>query len=64
MNAQNFSKLAAVIFALIAILQLTRAVAGWPVTSGATEIPIWLSWLAAGVAAGLAWVGYRASRTP
>ena len=62
MSAQIFSKFAAIIFAAIAILQLIRAISGWPVTIGEASVPIWLSWIAAIVAAGFAWMGYRASR--
>ena len=62
MTARNFCLLAAVIFAIIAILQLARAIAGLPVTVGNITIPIWLSWIAAMVLAGLAWLGYQASR--
>ena len=62
MNAQRFSMLAAVVFAVVAILQLARALGGWPLTVGETEIPIWLSWIAVIAAAGLAWLGYRAAR--
>jgi hypothetical protein len=61
MTARNFCILAAVIFAIIAILQLVRALIGWPVTVGNITVPIWLSWIAAIVAAGLAWFGYQAS---
>ena len=62
MTARNFCLLAAVIFGIIAILQLARALSGWPVTIGDNTIPGWLSWIAAIVAAGLAWLGYQSSR--
>ena len=35
------------------------AVAGWPVTVGGMEMPIWPSWVAFVVAAGLAWLGFK-----
>jgi hypothetical protein len=63
MNTVDYSRLAAVIFAIIAVLQLLRAVLGWPVTVDATSIPVWASWLACVVAAALAWLGFSASRT-
>lgn len=62
MTAKNFSLLAAVIFTVIALLQLTRAIAGWEVSVGTTVMPIWPSWIAAVVAGTLAWLGYGASR--
>jgi hypothetical protein len=56
MTAKSYSVLAAVIFAIIAILQLVRAVSGWPVTVHDIGLPLWASWVACIVAAGLAWV--------
>jgi hypothetical protein len=47
MTATNYARLAALIFAIVAVLQLARAVSGLPVTIGATtSIPIWASWIA------------------
>jgi hypothetical protein len=63
MTAKNYSRLAALIFAIVAVLQLARAISGWPVTIGTTiSIPLWPSWIACGVAAVLAWLGFEASR--
>ena len=61
MTAANYSLLAAVIFALVAILQLVRAVKGLPVTVGQTSVPIWASWIACGVAGIVASLGFAAS---
>jgi hypothetical protein len=61
MTAANYSLLAAVIFALVAILQLVRAAKGLPVTIGQTSVPIWASWIACGVAVILASLGFAAS---
>jgi hypothetical protein len=58
MTAKTFASIAAVIFTIIALLQLTRAVSGWDVTIDATVIPMWASWLAGLVAATLAWLGF------
>jgi len=63
MSAKDYSRLAAIIFAIVALLQLVRAVSGWPITIGATtSIPLWASWVACVVAAVLAWFGFNASR--
>jgi hypothetical protein len=43
MTAAQYSLLAALIFALVALLQLIRAVMSLPVTAGQTSIPIWAS---------------------
>jgi hypothetical protein len=63
MTAQSYTRLAAVIFAIIAVLQAARAIGGWPVTIDGTSVPIWGSWIACAVAAGLAWLGFSAWRT-
>jgi hypothetical protein len=62
MTASHYALLAALIFALVAVLQFVRAVGGLPVTVGQTSIPIWASWVACAVALILAWLGYAASR--
>ena len=36
MTAKSYSRLAALIFVVVAALQLIRAVSGWPITVGAT----------------------------
>ena len=56
----SYSRLAGVVFALVAVLQLARALAGWPVEVGKTRIPVWASWVAFVIAAVLAWNGITA----
>jgi hypothetical protein len=62
MTATQYSLLAVLIFALVAVLQFLRAISGLPITIGRTSIPIWASWVACGVAIVLAWLGYAASQ--
>ena len=62
MVASNYSHLSAFIFTLVAVVQLVRAVKGWPVTIGTTSIPVWVSWVVCVVAAILAWLGFAASQ--
>lgn len=62
MTAKSYAILAAAIFAVVALAQLLRAISGWPVTVGTTEMPLWPSWVAFVVAGLLAWLGYSASR--
>ena len=62
MSATSYSRLAGAIFALVAILQLARSLSGWPITIGNITIPLWASWVACVVAAGLAWFGLTASK--
>ena len=55
MTAKSYSRLAALIFTVVATLQLIRAVGGWPITVGATtSIPLWASWVACVIAGVLA----------
>ena len=47
MTAKNYALLAALIFAIIAALQLVRAIGGWPINVGTTfSVPVWASWIA------------------
>ena len=62
MTATSYSRLAGAVFAVVALLQLVRTVAGWPITIGDMTLPLWPSWVACVVAAGLAWLGLTASR--
>ena len=57
MDAKSYSRVAAIIFAVIAILQLVRALSGWELTLNGAAIPLWASWLASVVAGALAWLG-------
>jgi hypothetical protein len=61
-TAKNYALLAAIIFTIIAVLQLARAIGGWPATLGNFSMPVWPSWIACGVAAVLAWLGFNAAR--
>ena len=63
MKATSYAMLAATLFAIISVLQLVRALAGWPVTVGGAMIPVWASWIAFVVAGALAWIGFIAART-
>jgi hypothetical protein len=56
----SYSRLAGAIFAIVAILQLVRALANWPVTIGLTAIPVWASWVAFVIAGVLSWIGITA----
>jgi hypothetical protein len=58
-----FTALAIVIFSLIALLQLLRVALGWEVTVNGALIPIWASVIACVVAAALAFMLWRETRT-
>ena len=54
------SLVAAAIFAIIALLQLLRALLGWEITLNGAQIPLWASWFAALVAIMVSWLGFTA----
>ena len=62
MEAKSYSRLAAAIFGIIALLQLVRALSGWDITLNGMPVPVWSSWLACGATLVLAWLGFTASR--
>jgi hypothetical protein len=61
MSTRSFCLLAAAVFGLVALLQLVRAILGWPITIDGYTVPVMASWIAAVVAAALAWLGYKAA---
>lgn len=61
MTASSYARLAAVVFAIVAVLQIARAVMGWPVLIDSVDVPTWASWAAAVVATALAIIGIAAS---
>jgi hypothetical protein len=60
MTTQSFSRLAAAVFALGALAQLSRALIGFNMVAGSTMVPLWASWIAAIVLGLLAWAGFMA----
>ena len=60
MRPRSFSLTAATVFAAIALMQLARSIFGWDVTVNAYAVPLWLSWVAFIVAAGLSYFGWKA----
>lgn len=60
MTTQSFTRLAAVIFALGALAQLSRALIGFNMMAGSMMVPLWVSWIAAIVLGLLAWAGLMA----
>jgi hypothetical protein len=57
-----FSSIAALVFALVALLQLLRLVMGWSVIINGVTIPLWASAIACLVAALLAVTVWREAR--
>ncbi len=62
LTPDDFSKLAAVVFALGALAQLGRTLYGMPMMAGSMMVPFWASWIAVIFFGGLAWLGFTARR--
>jgi hypothetical protein len=62
MEAKTFCLVAGVIFAVVAVFHLVRIVMDWSVIIGNWSIPMWVSWVALIVAAGLSFLGLRLSQ--
>jgi hypothetical protein len=63
MTAKTYSLLAAIIFTVVALVQLSRAaLLGFQIIVGSHTIPVWGSWIAFLVAGALAWLGFSAAR--
>jgi hypothetical protein len=51
-----------IVFGIVAIFQLVRAISEWPVQIGPYAIPVWFSWIAFVVAGGLSVWAFRSQR--
>lgn len=60
MSARGYARLAAVVFTIVAVLQLLRALTGFEIAVGGEVMPLWPSWVAAVVAGFLAYLGFTA----
>jgi hypothetical protein len=58
----TFTYIAAVVFALMGAAHVYRIVSPFTVTLGATEIPMWVSYVAVVVTFGLGWMLCREAR--
>ena len=57
-----FITIAAVVFTLIALMQLLRFILSWEITVNGVIVPVWVSGIASVVAAGLAIMLWRETR--
>ena len=60
-NVKPFSQIAAVVFGLVAVMQLVRLLMGWSVLINGISIPLWASVIACLGAAALAVMVWRES---
>ena len=58
-----YKNVSGVVFALIALAQLIRAILRLPVQVGGLMIPIWFSLIAAGITGGLAIWAFQSTRS-
>jgi len=58
MKQKTYFIIAAIIFLIVAILHLLRAISGLPLIFGVWELPLWLSWIAFIIAGFMSYVGF------
>ena len=59
MTQKNFSLIAGIIFAIVALVHLLRIAQGWDIAIAGMLIPMWISWAGFFVTAILAYFGLR-----
>ncbi|MBI2137588.1 hypothetical protein HYU12_03655 [Candidatus Woesearchaeota archaeon] len=62
LSQKGFSLVAGIIFLVIAVLHLLRAVLGWSAVIGSFNVPVWFSWIAVFAAAFLAYSGFKLAK--
>ena len=62
MPGPSFNKVAAAIFALVALAHAARLALALPVQLGTMSIPVWISWAGVFVAGAMSVWGFRSSR--
>lgn len=62
MKPRTYSLVTAIIFVLIALLHGLRLLRGWFAEIGGWEVPMWLSWIAFGIAGYLAYSGLKLAK--
>ena len=62
MDKNQLLFISAVVFGIIALLHLIRAIFGWPASIGTFNVPVYLSYIFFVVAGYLAWLMYSAGK--
>ena len=57
--SKNYALVSGLVFGLVALAQVARAIAQIPVLIGSVEVPVFGSWIAAAVAASLCYWAFR-----
>lgn len=58
----RYALVSGIVFGVVAVLQAVRAFNEWPVQVGPFAVPVWFSWLAFVVAAGLCLWAFKSER--
>lgn len=58
----GYARVSALLFGAVALLQLVRAINGWPITINDFAVPVWASWIIAAVTGSLCVWGWREPR--
>lgn len=59
MKAKTYFKTSGVLFGVIGVVHLWRALNGWPVTINRWVLPLWVSWIVVAVGLTLAYRAFR-----
>jgi hypothetical protein len=60
----RYELVSGIIFTIMAIVQLTRTVLGWPVQIDLFTVPVWLSGVAFLITGGMAIWAFRSAKNP
>ncbi|OGI94391.1 hypothetical protein A3A03_03800 [Candidatus Nomurabacteria bacterium RIFCSPLOWO2_01_FULL_40_18] len=63
MQQKTYLIISSVIFLIVGVLHLCRALAGWEVVIGSFMVPVWASWIAFIVGGTLAYFGFKFTRS-
>ena len=59
--SKNYAIVSGIVFGLVALGQVARAIAQVPVLIGSFEVPVFASWIAAAVAASLCYWAFKSA---
>jgi len=59
MRNNAYPLVSGIVFGIVAVLQLIRAVNQWPVHIASFAAPVWVSWIAAAITGGLCFWAFR-----
>ena len=59
LGQKRFCLVTGIVFSVISVLHLLRAVLGWGAVIGGFDVPVWFSWVAVFAAAFLAYSGFK-----